>query len=69
MWRRRPSYPLTDEAGNAVYNYSFTLTVTNSSGYELPSTGGEGTAAFLIAGTTLALTSGAILTCRKRKEN
>lgn len=61
--------PITDEAGNAVYNYSFTLTVTNSSGYELPSTGGEGTAAFLIAGTTLALTSGAILTHRKRKEN
>ena len=61
--------PIPDEAGNAVYNYSYTLTVTNSSGYELPSTGGEGTAAFLIAGTTLALTSGAILTHRKRKEN
>ena len=59
---------MTDEAGNVVYNYSFTLTVTNSSGYELPNTGGKGTAAYLIAGAALALTSGAVLTCRKRKE-
>ncbi|MBE6723674.1 MAG: LPXTG cell wall anchor domain-containing protein [Ruminococcaceae bacterium] len=60
--------PMTDEDGNVVYNYSFTLTVTNSSGYELPSTGGSGTAAYLIAGAVLALTSGAILACRKREE-
>ena len=60
--------PITDEAGNVLYRYSYTLTVTNSSGYELPSTGGSGTAAFLIAGATLALTSGAILTHRRRKE-
>ena len=60
--------PMVDEEGNVVYNYSYTLTVTNSTGYTLPSTGGKGTAAFLIAGAALALASGAILACRKRGE-
>lgn len=56
--------PMVDENGNTVYNYSYTLTVSNSSGYKLPSTGGRGTAAFTIAGLTLAFASGAVLKVR-----
>ena len=37
-------------------------------GVELPSTGGPGTAAFIFAGITITLTSGAILTHRSRKK-
>ena len=41
------------------------LTIGNRPGAALPDTGGKGTAAFTIAGITLAVTSGAILTTRR----
>ena len=44
--------------------------VNDQVGVELPSTGGKGTAAFIIAGAALAIASGGILTLRRtrRKE-
>ena len=53
--------PMVDEEGNSVYNYSYTLTVTNNPGYELPSTGGPGTRLFTIFGSTLILGAGVFL--------
>ena len=46
-----------------------TLVVKNVPGVLLPSTGGKGTAAFLIAGITLSVTSGAVLSYLKKKKD
>ena len=46
----------------------YTLTITNSSGYELPQTGGRGTALFTAIGAILSGTAGAILTLKRRRE-
>ena len=46
---------MTDEDGNTVYSYTYTLTVTNNPGAELPSTGGPGTRATILAGLALTL--------------
>ncbi|MBE6726425.1 MAG: VWA domain-containing protein [Ruminococcaceae bacterium] len=45
------------------------FTIKNKAGVQLPSTGGRGSAAFTIAGITLAVTSGAILMTRRKKDN
>ena len=46
---------------------SYTLTVTNSAGYELPSTGGPGTLAYTLTGALLIL-GAALLLLRRRAE-
>ena len=46
---------MTDENDNTVYSYTYTLTVTNNPGAELPSTGGPGTRATTLAGLALTL--------------
>ncbi len=56
------------EDGTIMYVYGYTLQINNLSGYELPSTGGSGTAALTIAGTILAITSGFVIS-RRRKED
>ena len=57
--------PMVDKDGNPVYSYSYTLTVTNSAGYELPSTGGHGTRLYAVLGTVL--TAGLVLPLWKRR--
>ena len=59
---------LVDEDGKGVYNYSYTLTVTNTAGYVLPSTGGPGTHAVYLLGSMMILLAGAgfILLGRKK---
>ena len=52
------------ENGNTVWQ----IKVENSNGYELPQTGGRGTALFTAIGAILSGTAGAILTLKKRKE-
>ena len=47
----------------------WTIKITNSTGYELPSTGGPGTGLFTALGAALASTAGAALTLKKRKES
>ena len=47
-------------------NYTYTLTVTNNAGYELPSTGGPGTRLFTILGSMLICLAGALLVRRRR---
>ena len=54
----------TDENGNTVWE----ITVYNSTGYELPSTGGRGTALFTAVGGIMTAAAGAILTLKRRKE-
>ena len=54
-----------DNAGKDVWE----ITVENSTGYELPQTGGAGTALFTALGGIMTATAGAILTLRKRKEH
>ena len=57
-----------DKTEDGVYDiYRIDLKIYNTPGVALPSTGGKGTAAFLISGLTLALTSGAVLTSRRSK--
>ena len=46
----------------------YTITIKNNPGAELPATGGRGTAALTIAGTILAITSGFVIS-RRRKED
>ena len=53
------------ENGNTVWQ----IKVENSTGYELPQTGGRGTALFTALGGIMTATAGAILTHRKRKGN
>ena len=47
----------------------YTLIVTNSAGYELPSTGGPGTRAYTILGSILILGAGVLLWRRRRTIN
>ena len=54
-----------EKDGNGVYQ----ITVRNWSGYELPQTGGRGTALFTAVGALLSGTAGAILTLKRRKEH
>ena len=54
-----------EKDGNGVYQ----ITVRNWSGYELPQTGGRGTALFTAIGAVLSGTAGAILTLKRRKEH
>ena len=51
------------ENGNTIWQ----IKVENSTGYELPQTGGRGTALFTVLGGIMTATAGAILTLRKRK--
>ena len=53
------------ESGNTVWQ----IKVENSTGYELPQTGGAGTVLFTVLGGIMTATAGAILTLRKRKEH
>ena len=53
-----------DENNNDVWE----ITVYNSTGYALPSTGGIGTALFTALGGIMAATAGAILTLKRRRE-
>ena len=48
---------------------TYTLTVTNNAGYELPSTGGPGSARIYLLGFMLASLAGTGLTGRRRKKN
>ena len=50
-------------------NYVWEITVYNSTGYELPSTGGPGTALFTAIGGIMTALAGAVLSLRKRKEH
>ena len=48
---------------------TFTLTITNDAGYELPETGGEGTRMIYLLGITLMVLAGAgLILVRRRKE-
>lgn len=61
---------LSDGDRGISYNASsrtFELLVTNSTGYELPKTGGPGTLAYTIAGTTIVIASVIGFTMHKRK--
>ena len=46
---------------------TYTLTVTNNAGYELPSTGGPGTRLFTIMGSLLIALAGGIFLWRRRR--
>ena len=59
------SVQMTSEGGGATYSY--TLTVPNTSGVSLPSTGGSGTHLIYLLGIMLAGFSGAGLVMRKRR--
>lgn len=48
-----------------ITSYSYTLTVTNTSGATLPSTGGPGTTLFYLAGSLLALFAAIMLVIRR----
>ena len=53
---------------DANQNDVWEITVYNSTGYELPQTGGRGTALFTAIGAILSGTAGAILTLKRRRE-
>jgi LPXTG-motif cell wall-anchored protein len=57
--------PMVDENGNGVYNYSYTLTVTNNCGVELPHTGGCGTTMIYLFGIMLVMIAGAGFTGKR----
>ena len=59
--------PIVDESGNGVYNYSYTLTVTNNPAYALPSAGGPGTYLFTISGVAIGTTALLLLSGDRRK--
>ena len=68
------TYNLSDnnlsKSGNGIdhniHTDTYTLTVTNNAGYELPASGGPGTRLFMILGSILILGAGALL-WRKRR--
>ena len=53
---------------DANQNEVWEIVVYNSTGYELPQTGGRGTALFTAIGAILSGTAGAILTLKRRRE-
>ena len=55
--------------GQGTEDDPYVVMITNSSGYELPQTGGRGTALFTAVGALLSGTAGAILTLKRRKEH
>ena len=55
-------------SGKGTEEDPYVVTITNSSGYELPQTGGRGTALFTAIGAILSGTAGAILTLKRRRE-
>ncbi len=54
--------------GEGTEEDPYVVTITNSSGYELPQTGGRGTTLLTAIGAILSGTAGAILTLKMRKE-
>ncbi len=60
-------YVSKDEDGNPLEEPYFSLTVTNSAGYILPSAGGIGTLLYTISGLIILVGSLGILLVRKRK--
>ena len=56
-----------DKEGYTAYSYSlYTVTVTNSKGAELPSTGGEGTVKMIAIGTVIAMAFAVLLITHKK---
>ena len=47
---------------------TYTLTVTNNAGVELPATGGEGTLIFSVLGTILILSSTLLILAKRKQE-
>ena len=62
----RTNVAVTDSADPYTIPRTYTLTITNNPGIELPSTGGPGTAAFYIIGSVLLTGAGLILVARRR---
>ena len=62
----RTNVAVTDSADPYTILRTYTLTITNNPGIELPSTGGPGTAAFYIIGSVLLTGAGLILVAGRR---
>ncbi len=59
---------IQEEIIDGIVSYSYTLTVPNSSGVSLPSTGGPGTNLIYLLGTILMALAGTGLVMRKRRK-
>lgn len=57
-----------DDQSNISNNSTNTITITNQSGTELPSTGGIGTTIFYIVGSILVVIAGVLLIARRRMQ-
>ena len=55
-------------AATTITDANATITVTNQSGTELPSTGGIGTTIFYIVGAMLVIGAGVVLVTRRRMD-
>lgn len=62
------SYPVQITLNQFSHAAENTVKVANSNSFVLPGTGGVGTTIFTLAGAALTLGSGAVLVCKKKKE-